>query len=383
MEIMQPEPAPSTRTQALTFTGSAGEFFSIWIVNVVLSILTLGIYSAWAKVRTQQYFYGNTWLDDVSFRYLADPIRILKGRLIAFALFALYAYGSHFAPMIAGLVMLFIALLFPALLVLSMSFKMRYSSYRNVRFGFEKNYLRAYSIFILPVLVIAAYLVLVMQVQQVAHSPEELKKYMPFVALLGFAVPLLFPYIEFKITQFKVVNSRYGQTGFDFSATGGQYYRLYLGAGVLFAVVALLIFIVLAGLGGAFQVDRNNDASNAAFVSVYMLVFLPLYLWFFAYIQTKRINLVFNNITVGNDIRLQSGLRVGYMMYLYFTNTLAIAVSLGLLIPWARIRTARYRLGHTQVEMAGDLEQFANDELRDQAAVGEEIGDLFDLDIGF
>ena len=62
------------------FTGKAGEFFAIWIVNVALTILTLGIYSAWAKVRTHQYFYGNTYLADASFRYTANPVQILKNQ---------------------------------------------------------------------------------------------------------------------------------------------------------------------------------------------------------------------------------------------------------------------------------------------------------------
>src|SRR3954471_6399831 len=44
------------------FSGKGGEYFKIWIVNILLSIVTLGIYSAWAKVRNKQYFYGNTQL---------------------------------------------------------------------------------------------------------------------------------------------------------------------------------------------------------------------------------------------------------------------------------------------------------------------------------
>jgi hypothetical protein len=37
--------------EQLHFTGSGAEYFGIWIVNLLLTILTLGIYSAWAKVR--------------------------------------------------------------------------------------------------------------------------------------------------------------------------------------------------------------------------------------------------------------------------------------------------------------------------------------------
>jgi len=33
------------------FHGTGREYFKIWIVNLVLTIATLGIYAAWAKVR--------------------------------------------------------------------------------------------------------------------------------------------------------------------------------------------------------------------------------------------------------------------------------------------------------------------------------------------
>lgn len=46
------------------FRGTAKEYFKIWIVNVLLSIVTFGIYSAWAAVRTRRYFYGNTVLSE-------------------------------------------------------------------------------------------------------------------------------------------------------------------------------------------------------------------------------------------------------------------------------------------------------------------------------
>ena len=75
---------PTSNNNELSFSGSGKEFFGIWIVNVLLTICTLGIYSAWAKVRTVNYFYGNTKLGNSSFSYTANPVSILKGRIIAF-----------------------------------------------------------------------------------------------------------------------------------------------------------------------------------------------------------------------------------------------------------------------------------------------------------
>ena len=56
-----PLQSPSVRApEQLRFTGSGAEYFGIWIVNLLLTIITLGIYSAWAKVRRLQYFYRHT-----------------------------------------------------------------------------------------------------------------------------------------------------------------------------------------------------------------------------------------------------------------------------------------------------------------------------------
>src|SRR6266513_5631580 len=81
---------------SLRFTGQAGEYFRIWIVNICLSIVTLGIYSAWAKVRRKRYFYGNTLLGDSAFEYLADPKAILKGRIVVVGGFAIYFLVGRF-----------------------------------------------------------------------------------------------------------------------------------------------------------------------------------------------------------------------------------------------------------------------------------------------
>ena len=41
------------------FNGDGKEFFGIWIFNTLLSIVTLGIYSPWAKVQNTKYLYNN------------------------------------------------------------------------------------------------------------------------------------------------------------------------------------------------------------------------------------------------------------------------------------------------------------------------------------
>lgn len=80
-------PKPPIQLERFTFTGSGSEYFRIWIVNLLLTLVTLGIYSAWAKVRRTRYFYDSTRVAGSSFEYHGNPVAILKGRLVAVAFF--------------------------------------------------------------------------------------------------------------------------------------------------------------------------------------------------------------------------------------------------------------------------------------------------------
>src|SRR5207342_1173106 len=81
------------------FNATGGEYFRIWIVNLLLTIVTLGIYSAWAKVRRLRYFYGSTVLDGHSFEYHGRPLAILKGRLIVFAVYVVFVVVTQIWPL--------------------------------------------------------------------------------------------------------------------------------------------------------------------------------------------------------------------------------------------------------------------------------------------
>ena len=143
---------PTSNNNELSFSGSGKEFFGIWIVNVLLTICTLGIYSAWAKVRTVNYFYGNTKLEgNSSFSYTANPVSILKGRIIAFVVLMAYTFMSESSPLLGSLIFILVALLVPFVIVSSMKFKMYNTEYRGLRFGFVGTVGEAYKIFFISI----------------------------------------------------------------------------------------------------------------------------------------------------------------------------------------------------------------------------------------
>lgn len=360
------------------FTGKGGEYFAIWIVNVALTILTFGIYSAWAKVRNHQYFYGNTLLDGSSFRYTANPIHILQGRIIALAIFMAYATASAASPIISAAAIIILMLLVPAFMVMSMSFRLRNSVYRNVKFNFEKNFKQAYKVFAIPVVIMSAYFIVAAQITSFDPEGESLGMTLPIAMMaLLLLVVVMVPWWEYMITHFKAVHAKYGQSEFEFTATNKSYYIMYL---KMYGMM-IVIFGLMGGMVAAI-ISLAESTGEPVLWSVIIILVFPTYLWLFAYMEAKRTNLVFSNLHI-NGNQLKSELKTGYLLWLYISNTLAMMLTVGLLMPWAKIRTARYRASVTSLNVSGDLSLFVADQEQKQSAYGEEMGEMFDMDLGF
>ncbi len=316
------------------FTGTGGEFFRIWIVNRLLSIVTLGIYSAWAKVRTNRYFYGNTRLDGNSFEYLADPVKILKGRLIAFALFATAIVAEKINPILSIAFSLLLFFAVPWIVVRGLNFRNQNVAWRGVRFGFDGRVGEAVKVFALWPLA--------------------------GVLTLGLLLPLAMRHQQ----RFMIENSRYGASHFEFSASVKQFYLLY---GVCF-LIAIAGFVTMSIAGTIHPV-----LSSLAIALTYFAVF--------AYFKTTYTNLIYRH-TMLADHRLDADYRIGSYLALVVVNGLLIVLTLGFFAPWAKVRTARYAAEHICLHATDSLDNFVAEQRDAVSAAGGEIGELFDVDIG-
>ncbi len=333
--IVSENAATSTKTYPFEFRGQAGEYFKIWIVNIFLTIISLGIYSPWAKVRNTQYFYSNTLLADSSFNYTANPVAILKGRLIAVGLFLLYYLGVQFYPVASGLFVLIFMPLMPWLVIKSLAFNARNSMYRNVAFNFNGNYWQAAKIYLLlPVLIFLT---------------------------LG----LILPYLWYRQQKFHVEHSTYGTTNFEFHGQVGEYWH--------FTLIAMTIVFVTAVVSGILGLLLNMP-----FIAIPIIVIA--YAYVVGYIYTARANILFNCTRIA-DISFLNRLETKQMIWIFSSNTLAILLSLGLLIPWAQVRLAQYRAQCLSLTTTTSLDQFTAAEQQEISALGEQMGEVFDMDI--
>ncbi|MDR2127484.1 MAG: DUF898 family protein [Burkholderiaceae bacterium] len=154
------------------FTGSGGEYFRIWITNLLLSLLTLGIYSAWAKVRREQYFHRNTLLDGSGFDYHGNPIAILKGRALAVLLLVIYTATEKYSWSVHMVVLLAALPLVPWLFQRSLIFRSRNSSWRGLRFDFHGSYRDACFTF-LPYAVCVIFMLWSMHMVEASMEPVD------------------------------------------------------------------------------------------------------------------------------------------------------------------------------------------------------------------
>lgn len=137
----------SKQTAQMAFHGSGSEYFRIWVVNLLLTIVTLGFYTPWAKVRTNRYFYAQTELAGSRFEYHAKPIDLLKGYLIFFGAFLLYGFLSSAVPATGPVFILIAMAAAPWLIAASMRFRLNATSYRGIRFAFHGSAKKAYKLF--------------------------------------------------------------------------------------------------------------------------------------------------------------------------------------------------------------------------------------------
>ena len=349
-----------------TFTGQAGEYFGIWIVNIMLSIVTLGIYSAWAKVRTKRYFYGNTKLDGSSFNYLASPVQILKGRLIVFVILAAVAIAGWTWPVTILPLAFLMFLIAPWVIVQARAFNARYSSYRNINFGFSGGVAEAFRLYVLWPIVIV-------------------------ITIGG-----LFPYSRYLIDRFLVDKHRYGQTTMTFTGRLSGYYRIY---GVTFLLYlpailtwALVIFLVIysnmqaVGLDPALAEQAKELASNQMlelllpYWMVLLILAAPLSFIAPSYHTVRRQAYLFNNTKIGPH-QLRLNLKLRRFLWIRYSNLVVIVLSAGLMIPWAKIRMARYQIEQMSLVTDGDLETTVSDEQTKAGTFGDEMGEGMGLGI--
>ena len=346
---------PLTRYDTFEFTGDGREYFRIWIVNLVLSVVTLGVYSAWAKVRRSEYFYRHTRVLGATFDYHGRPLAILKGRAVAFVLFGGYYAATMVSPLVGLAAFAVLASILPWLVNRSLMFQLYNSSYRGLRFQFHGSTREAYWVML----------------------------GLPLVSL--FSLFTLAPFWHQRLKHYQYGNAAFGRTRFAFNAPVGAFYKTYLIIGLcmvgLMAVLlffAFMIAVAVALVSGGAESPMVAGFGVAIAMALYVLGGLSLMSLSKAYLQ----NVVWRHTTLG-PFRFSSTLEPHRLLLITLTNMLKVIVTLGLYKPFADINITRYVVGELTVVGVDNAEPFLGVEQQDVAALGDEAAEIFDFDLAF
>ncbi|MDR1615378.1 MAG: DUF898 domain-containing protein [Campylobacteraceae bacterium] len=331
------------------FRGNALDFFKIWFVNVVLTIITLGIYGAWAKVRNNQYIYGNTYLGDHAFEYTANPIRILIGRLIVVGFYILYFVAAQLGFWVAaGILLVAFLLLLPLLIRQALVFRAKYTRFHGLSFKYKASIGDFYGFFLL-------------------HG---------FLNLI--TIGIIFPYTHNRFKKLVINNTYYGDSSLSYNGGAPEFFFIYYIKMALLNIVFIVVGAVFIAITQAFMMLISS------LVLIYILIYILILLYSFvikgafdAWIGRA----VYNETSI-KEYKMLNEWSVLKLSWIYFSNFFAMLFSLGLLYPWAKIRTAKYKLENIGFEEL-DLRVFAGQTEQNRSAVGEETADFFDFDIGF
>ncbi len=369
------------------FRGAAGEWFGIWIVNLLLSIITIGIYSAWAKVRAKKYFYNNTFVDDRNFDYHATGKQILIGRLIIVGAYIVFNIVVALLPPLGFLLILGVLIALPWLLVRSIKFNARMSSFSNVQFDFHGTPGRAFVVYLL--LPIAAYLLFGAAVAGAVYVGVEFSNFALSAILGALGAVILFgalPFIDRAIKQYSISNHALGTSRFSMEAPLAPFLKATAAAVAWMALVAV-IAAALTGFSFAriqlmfMQAESDPGSFAGLMVLIYVLFFLA-FLPAGAIYQAMTRNVVYNRTNLQEGHRFGSNVGPAKLFWITISNTVVVICTLGLMLPWAQVRMAKYLAAHTTAIPNGSMDDFVGQILPEGSAIGDAYTDLEAIDIG-
>lgn len=217
--------------------------------------------------------------------------------------------------------------------------------------------------------------------------------FLAWAALIPFTFGFILPYWEMKKKEYFFDNLQFGKTFFNFKPKAAEYYKYYLlffaiGMGLYFVLIFLAIGA--AALFGATMDTANPDALAEEGLTILMIigavVGYAILILIGVVFQKGLWLLIFNyNMSVWSlgKFGFESKMKFARYVGIAVGNVFASIFSLGLLIPWAKIRITKYKMENFYVlAPGGQLGEYFEAEMDDEGAFGEAATDFMDFEVG-
>lgn len=315
----QPEPPPLL-THRLTFFGSGLSLFAIQMVNMFLTLVTLGSYSFWGRTRVRKYLMRETQFGEDRFEFHGTGKELLWGWIKAAIVFGVPLILLPYVPHLAGgsvglrqavsvLSSLIVFVFIPVATVGSRRYRLSRTSWRGIRFSFRGKVWSYVGIYVFG------------------------------WVLTAVTLGLYKPFLDARTYGFLVSHSYFGNRLFRFDGNGRDLFRPFL--------LAWLLTIPTLGI-----------------------------YWFWYSARRQR---YFWERTSFGDLRFRSTVTGGALLGLHAANLLLLLVTLGVAWPWVRVRKIRFFFEYVRARGQFDPESIIQ-EAQAASPMGEALAGFFDMD---
>ena len=289
---------------------------------MLFTLLTLGVYYFWGKVRVRAYLLGGTELEGDRLAYHGTGMELLvgfvKGVAVLFIPVALLTivpqvYGAPdvVVSALSGTLYLLGLVLVPLAMVGARRYRLSRSSWRGVRFSFRGPARELVGIFVVGTL------------------------------LTALTLGIYYPVFVTRRQAFMISHSYFGSGRFHFDGRGRELVGPFL--------LMVVLFLPTLGLS---------------------------WFWFSA----RRLRF-FTAHTRFGATRFRSTVTGGRLAWLTISNVAAIVLTLGLAWPWTVVRGIRFAFRYLTLQGPVDLANIRQD-ARAASATGEGLAGLLDADFG-
>ncbi|MDR7297291.1 uncharacterized membrane protein YjgN (DUF898 family) [Pelomonas aquatica] len=378
---------PAPRVLQIRFTGSGSEYFRIWSVNLLLILVTLGLYLPFAKARRIRYFYANTLVEGQALSFHGDPWKMFRGFLLLIVLMGTYSAAGHFSSTAAFVAFLILCAVWPALWRASLQFRLGNTSWRGLRMRFDGSltdaYLASAPSYLPAIALVGGGLLIGRDTAATAAAG-----FTPAVLLYGVGALCMTLFAPWSFALFK----RYQHNGYGIAGQDGRVklstakvYLLALKTAGM-ALLPMLLTGVLAaaavglarGLGGPNRALLGTVALGIGVGLGYLLMFAV----FMPYGAARMQNLAWNG-TRSQALGFRSTLKFRSLFALTLKNWLLTALTLSLYRPFAAVATAQLRLEAVSIGCDEDPADWVAAARAGHAdATGDIAGDFFGIDMG-
>jgi uncharacterized membrane protein YjgN (DUF898 family) len=202
-----------------------------------------------------------------------------------------------------------------------------------------------------------------------------------------FTLGFILPYVLKEKRRWMAENHRFGTAPFAFGGTTGDLFKIYL-KGLLFflPIIAGYIFfivtIAMSGMHGGGRVEPGDIPAEMTIAPILFLMGFPLAYVGTIFMRARLFSYYWSSTRLGPH-SFRASMRARDLLGLQLLNSLVVAVTFGLMWPWAAVRTVKFQLDSIDVVPGGSLDTFVAGAQPPVSAIGEAAGDFLDFELGF